>query len=195
MSSSVHLPVSGSRWLSPSFFLWHTLVPVVLAYILVAMPLLIGWMAGLLWFVLLMTTVRRYERRAQPRGALCAAALEVVIVVAIVAMAVAAPGKTRDKVLDRPVKLPKAEMTLAEIKELAEEGPRRESFPIHLSVRLQEADAATNVLFAREEMSLQEFVAAVESQTPIRHRFHSCGNGYTILEGEDCSFGMSLRRP
>lgn len=195
MNASVQSADGGATWLGARFFLWHVLVPVVLAYVLVVMVPPIGWAAGLLWSALLVISIRRYERRGQPRGALCAIALEAVIVVAIVVWAIAAPGKIKDEVLDRPVRLPKAEMTLAELKQLAEENPHWQSFPTHVSVQLRGIDASTDVHFRGRAMSLREFVADVESQTPLRHRFGSCGNGYTILGGEDCCFGMNLRDP
>jgi hypothetical protein len=64
-----------------------------------------------------------------------------------------------------------------------------------VSVQLRGVDASTDVQFRGRVMSLREFAATIESQTSLRHRFGSCGNGYTILGGEDCSFGMSLRDP
>lgn len=193
MGSSADMAIGSTKWLSLWFLLRHTLVPLILACIFVVMVLPIREAVGLLWLALLVIGLRRYERSGQPRGALCAAALEVVVVVGIVAMAVAAPGKTKEEVLDRRVKLPQAEMTLTEIKELAEEKPWRESFPTYVSVRLEKGDAPKVIHFSSEEMNLREFVATIESQSSLRHRFHSCGNGYTILWGEDCFSGLSLR--
>jgi hypothetical protein len=38
-------------------------------------------------------------------------------------------------------------------------------------------------------------MSAIEAQTPLRNRFHHCGNGATVLWGGDCYFGVGFRVP
>jgi hypothetical protein len=61
----------------------------------------------------------------------------------------------------------------------------------HVLNRVEGAERV--VRFPSKEPTIGEFIAAVESQTALRHRFHHCGNGYTILWGGDCSFGLFFR--
>jgi hypothetical protein len=60
---------------------------------------------------------------------------------------------------------------------------------------LLDADASQVVEWPARELSLRQFVEALETQTDLRHRFLSCGNGYSLLKGPDCGFGMILRNP
>jgi hypothetical protein len=53
----------------------------------------------------------------------------------------------------------------------------------------------TEIDFPKLEMTLREFVVAVESQSKLRHRFGHCGNGSTILFGGNCSFGLHFYDP
>ncbi|MGH7138598.1 MAG: hypothetical protein ACREHD_22865, partial [Pirellulales bacterium] len=49
------------------------------------------------------------------------------------------------------------------------------------------------IVFPDTNLTLRQFVGAIESQSTLRHRFGHCGNGSTILWGGDCSFGLHLR--
>ena len=114
--------------------------------------------------------------------------------VVVITVAAFAPVKVTDRLMERPVTIPKTEMTLAELNEYCQLH-RRGNLPIHIYVEFYEADSTRTVHWSAERMTLRQFIAALESQTPLRHRFSGCGNGWTILWGNDCSFGLSMRDP
>lgn len=106
------------------------------------------------------------------------------------------PGKYTEQVLDRPVSLNSQSYTLAELYEATARPLRTEiELPIRTAWGFAEEDADQLVAFGVRRMSLREFVETIESQTSIRHRFLHCGNGWTLLRGGDCSFGLLMRDP
>ena len=113
---------------------------------------------------------------------------------ATLTLAYFAPVKTTDDYLTRTAALPKTSISLAELAGVEE--------PPHMLLKLRGVSVSvpedeTNVVidFPSTELTMGQFVAAVESQSTLRHRFGHCGNGSTILWGGDCSFGLHLRRP
>jgi hypothetical protein len=71
----------------------------------------------------------------------------------------------------------------------------RPHLPIRTWLIVHESEVARVVHWLRLVLSLRDFVSTIEAQTRIRHKFHGCGNGWTILWGNDCSFGLGLRDP
>lgn len=118
--------------------------------------------------------------------------IHVVVGVAVIAMATAAPVKTKDRLLVRHVTLPKAEMSLGELKALADDDLRPFHFPVRVRISFEPVDSGRVVRWSGREMNLREFLAAIEGQTRLRHQFGGCGNGSTILFGGNCCFGVSL---
>jgi hypothetical protein len=110
----------------------------------------------------------------------------------IVLVAAVAPGKVEDRQRARHITMPKQVMTLAELAEPVEHGWHRFYY---CSVNVPTGQADRLVWFPSRELTVGEFISAVEAQTPLRHRFHHCGNGYTILWGGDCSFGLRFHAP
>ncbi len=113
---------------------------------------------------------------------------------AILALAHFAPVKTTDDYLTRKLSLPKTRITLAEMAKL-DAPPHR---PLHLlgvSISVPQDEADVVIEFPATELTMRQFVDAVEQQSTLRHRFAHCGNGSTILWGGDCSFGLHLRHP
>jgi hypothetical protein len=111
---------------------------------------------------------------------------------AVVLVAAYAPIKVVDQQKSRRITLPKQVMTLDELADPAEHGWNRFYY---CSVSVPEGMADRAVQFPSRELRVGEFIAAVEAQTPLRHRFQHCGNGYTVLWGGDCSFGLHFRVP
>jgi len=111
----------------------------------------------------------------------------------IVAAAVYRPTKIVEQQLQRQVKIPSTQMTLAELSYLA--AYDRQSFPIPTSLCLAEDDKETVITFSSRDLTLGKFLETLESQTVLRRRFMHCGNGYTVLAGGDCSFGLYVRDP
>ena len=103
-----------------------------------------------------------------------------------------APVKTVDALKLRPVSLPKLEWTLTEICEWVRD---RDNVPVDVSFDAPEADTAAIVRFPRKSLTLGDFIAAIERDSGRRHRFLHCGNGWTVLWGGDCSFGLRFEAP
>jgi hypothetical protein len=78
--------------------------------------------------------------------------------------------------------LPKREMTLAELSEPEAYGlpPSRQDY----QMTPPEGLADRMVRFPSTDLSVGEIIAAIECQSPLRHRFRpGCGNSATILWG------------
>ncbi len=102
------------------------------------------------------------------------------------------PAKQTEKCLKRNFELPATRMTLAE---LAYAAGYDRILPVRTSITFLEPDRDKLIQFPKRNLSVREFVAAIEQQTDLRHRFLHCGNGYIILNGGDCSGGLSIRDP
>jgi hypothetical protein len=82
-------------------------------------------------------------------------------------------------------------MTLAELSDPLRYGPNRPSLGYHLTP--PEGLDGRVVRFGSLNPTVREFIAAIESQTPLRHRIYGCLNGgWTILWGLDCITGVSF---
>jgi hypothetical protein len=58
-----------------------------------------------------------------------------------------------------------------------------------------DSDRDAFVRWPSSRPTLREFIEAIESQTLLRHEFGHCGNGWTLLRGGDCSFGLVIQDP
>ena len=103
------------------------------------------------------------------------------------------PTKIEDQLLRREIKLPATQMTLAELCYIA--AYDRQVFPISISFCFADADKETLIRWQSQDVTLGKFLDAIESQSVLRRRFMNCGNGYTILHGGDCTFGLYVRDP
>ena len=111
----------------------------------------------------------------------------------VAAAALYRPAKVIEQQLQRTVNLPSTRLTLAELSYEAAYG--RRSFPIQVSFCFADADKDIVVEWPHNDLTIGDFLAAIESQTVLRGRFVHCGNGYTVLGGGDCSFGLYVRDP
>jgi hypothetical protein len=111
---------------------------------------------------------------------------------AIVLLSAFAPGKIVEQQKARRIALPRQEMTVAELQSPMEHGLDRF---YRFSMSASDELAHQRVQFPARELTVDEFIGAIEAQTPLRHRFHHCGNGRTILWGGDCSFGLHFNAP
>jgi hypothetical protein len=118
--------------------------------------------------------------------------IQMIGMLAIVLVAAYVPVKVEDQQKSRRIVLPKRVMTLAEFADPVGHGWNRFYYR-SMSVPEGLTDRAVN--FPSRELSVGEFIAALEAQTPLRHRFHHCGNGSTLLWGGDCSFGLHFQAP
>ena len=179
-------------WLA--FLLRNAFLPSLLGAVAVVSVVPINFAAFGLWLVLLASCVWKQLRHQRRILAVTAVMIQVAVIVAIVTGAHLAPGKTTDRFLDRTITLPESRMTL---EELAGDpnAPRPEWRPFWVRISVPDDEKMQVIVFPETTISLRQFVSSVESQSTLRHRFAHCGNGWTILWGGDCSFGLHLRRP
>ena len=111
----------------------------------------------------------------------------------VAAAAAYRPSKIEEQLLRREFTLPATQMTLAELSYTATFD--RQAFPIALSFSFADADKETLIKWQSQDVTLGEFLDAIESQSVLRRRFMHCGNGNTILHGGDCTFGLYVRDP
>jgi hypothetical protein len=193
--SAPHSPLASSlspRELLSARMAAQLLAAVGLGAVVVAAPLPINFAALILWAVLV---GRWVKARARARGGQVWAVelgMQLATMAALILAAAAAPGKVVDRVKARRVALPRLAMTVAELREPLDHGL---TIPRFYSISAPDDLAGEVVRFPRADPTIREFIAAIESQTPLRHRFHHCGNGWTILWGGDCSFGVFFRVP
>lgn len=107
--------------------------------------------------------------------------------------AIICPVKTVDRVKARSMTLPRESLTVGELKEPQDHGPSRPT--LYYSISAPDNLIRNVVRFQSREPTVGQFIAAIESQTPLRHKFRHCGNGSSILWGGDCSFGLWFRVP
>jgi hypothetical protein len=105
--------------------------------------------------------------------------IHVVVGVAVIAMATAAPVKTRDRLLLRHVTLPKAEVSLGELKALADDELRSLHFPVRVRISFEPVNSGRVVRSSGREMTLRDFLAAIEGQP----RWFSNEACQSIMEG------------
>lgn len=113
---------------------------------------------------------------------------------AIVSAAAAAPVKTADRLKARPIILPKQAMTVGELQSPPDHGL---AWPARYRLGAPDDLAGRVVRFPARELTVGEFIAAIEAQTPLRHYYGSCGNGGgpSILWGRNCAFGLIFDIP
>lgn len=178
---------------SLTFLFWNGLLASLLGTIAVVSVFPLNFAALGIWlFVLVSRTGEQLRKRGSSHAA-NALLIQAIVMATIVTVAHVAPGKTTERFLDRTVTLSKSRLTLAELESEQWLGPERRPFWLQLSV--PENEKTTLIVFPETSITLRQFVHAVENQSPLRHRFGHCGNGWTILWGGDCSFGLSLQRP
>lgn len=166
----------------------HVLIATALAVTIVVLPM--GHMLMFFpWIIVVAVASRRETKRG--RGALTFGTYLVVTFFVVVA-AILAPVKTTESVLDRPMVLPRTELTIAEM-DRETNFENAEWLPRYIYVATTSDNADQQIRFRATDITLREFVDTIESQSGLRHRFMHCGNGSSILFGGDCCFGLRLR--
>lgn len=162
----------------------HILIATALALAIVVLPMGHVMMA-IPWIIVVAVASKR------GRGA-ATFATYVAVTLSIVSAATPAPLKTTERVLDRPLNLPKTELTIAEMDREAN-FEQVEWMPRYIFVATTSENADKQIQFRAIDITLREFTDTIESQSNLRHRFMHCGNGSSILFGGDCCFGLRLR--
>ncbi len=141
-------------------------------------------------------TTRARTRSGRSRFATVNCLVSMLIFFGLVGSAAAyRPSKTEDQLLQREIKLPATQMTLAELCYAASFNNDQHVFPVRISIWFADSDKDTLIKWDRQVVTLGEFLDTIESQTRLRRRFMHCGNGYTILRGGNCCFGIYVRDP
>jgi hypothetical protein len=174
-----------------AFFLRNALPAALLGLAAVVSVLPLNLIVFGVWLVLFPILVSKDHRPGFPGRTLGAFATHLAVMGLVVAAAHHAPGKATERYLDRELTLPSPRMTLAELSGdhvkprliwtsdlVTIEAPRREKEKV--------------IAFPGTTITLRDFVRAIEEQSTLRHEFGHCGNGWTILRGPDCSFGLRL---
>jgi len=158
----------------------RVLITLGFATAVVVTPLPINFAAFALWTILVARSVKHRVRASERRAGVGELVVQLVVMSVLVLAAALAPGKIVDRVKARQVTLPSQSLTIGELREPeTHELPRSFRYCIGASEDL--ADRV--VRFPAVELTVGEFIAAIEAQSPLRHRFGHCGNGSTILMG------------
>ncbi|WP_425618565.1 hypothetical protein NA78x_002274 [Anatilimnocola sp. NA78] len=163
---------------------FHFLNPLIIAVLIAVMPLPINLFGVLLAVALLWGTIRLQGWSAS--------IMPTAVIAITLTTATFAPFKSMARVYEMPIQLPKQSLTLGELAQFTE-ASRGTRCPISVSWSLTPAQSQTAVRFNSTEVSVQEFLATIESQTSLRPRFAYCGNGWTLLCGYNASGMVSLR--
>lgn len=111
--------------------------------------------------------------------------------------AILAPGKTADRLMAQEVTLPRARMTIAELREHAETF-RRDAYPLSVSFAAGVWNSKVNdeieIEFPAVKITFREYVQAVKTQGGLSGDFSSCGNCSSLLKGESCNFGYFFNK-
>ena len=143
------------------------------------------------WVVAAMIGVCVVGARRGLDAAVVASLTQLGVVGGCVALASVAPVKTVDRVLERRLVLPAASLTLGELQTYCD-GPAGWKLATHVSITEEQAQLKPVIQWPGREISVRQFIAAIETQTSLRHRFGGCGNGSSILFGSNCCFGLSF---
>ena len=111
----------------------------------------------------------------------------------IITIAILAPVKRIDAVVQKPVQLQSENMTVAELSEYCQFN--RPSLPLTIYIPAGVAVAKREIRFSGTQMPLHQFITEVEQQTGCSHRFAGCGNAYSVLYGEAYNFGLNFSPP
>jgi hypothetical protein len=175
------------------FVAMHALIAIALGsvFVIVVLPLHL-FVAGA-WLATLGDVARRHFKNGRPEWGRAAIAIQSVVLAAVILAAHIAPVKTVDKVREQSVVLPKIEMTLTELHEYAE-GVVAQRPRFVTGMMEPGAEALETVRFPARRITLGQFVESIEDQSRYHGRYSHCGNGWTVLWGGDCSFGLYLSR-
>lgn len=163
-----------------------------LGMVVVVMPIPINMLAMLVWAIAFVRGLRRGDWAERSGIRRANAIMQCVLMTGLIVGATYAPYKKTEEILARRVTLPKARMTLGELRDWIEIPSPSSGLPVRIIPSFDPREENQWVDWTARELSVREFLTELEEQTDLRHRFASCGNGWTLLGGEDCSFGIRL---
>ncbi|WP_254511038.1 hypothetical protein [Anatilimnocola floriformis] len=166
----------------------HIVIATSLAIAAVVLPLgpvllALPWLAVICW---------AYWRESKRQRLASTLLTYLTITTVVFVAAIVAPVKTVDRVLDTKVVLPKTEISLAEMND---DDSDNRWLSRYIRVGATQENAAQVIHFREREITLREFIETVETQSNLKHSVAHCGNGYSILYGGDCCFGLRMSEP
>ena len=172
------------------FWFWGHLAGALVAGGLISLSNSVNFGGTVLgWVVASMIGVCVVGARRGLDAAVVASLTQLAVVGGCVALASVAPVKTVDRVLERRLVLPATSLTLGELRTYFG-SPAGWKLATHVSITEEQAQLKRVIQWPDREVSVRQFIAAIEAQTPLRHHFGGCGNGSSILFGSNCVFGL-----
>ncbi|MEW4561128.1 hypothetical protein AB1K70_01295 [Bremerella sp. JC770] len=167
---------------------FDVVLPIVLG-ILFVLNIMLMVLVPIVWIALL--SVRANSRRDRQLSPLpIAGCLLSVLLFGTIVFAAASyePTKTKLQHLSREITFPTQDVELAELAFLTSRLNESRQFTIRFS--FPDADRHKTVRLPETTVTVKQLLDAIERDTGMTGRFHSCGNGYSVLQGEDCGFGL-----
>ena len=151
----------------------HAAIAIGFGAAIVATPIPINVAALVLWAVVVSRWAKSQAPTTDPLSGTRVIATQFVSMIVVVSAAAVAPVKTVEQRKAQYIELPQQVMSIAEM-----ESPAAHGLPGFYSFRAPEQFAGEVVRFPSRELTVGQFITAIEAQTPLRHRFGHCGNGW-----------------
>lgn len=100
------------------------------------------------------------------------------------------PTKWERQLMERQVTVPAKDITLADLSFYLSRW--NENRPILASFTFAETDKDKIIHLPSNSPTVRQTVEAIQRDSGIEGRFLHCGNGYSVLFGPDCSFGLNF---
>jgi len=141
-------------------------------------------------FLLLMRSNSRRDQNLSPLPLAGSVGGALIFGTIVAAAASYEPTKTRQKHLNRELTFSTKNIELAELAFLTSRENEDRHFTINYS--FCDADKHNVIHLTGTTVTLQQLLDAIERDTGMKGEFHSCGNGYSVLQGVDWGFGLSV---
>ncbi|MFN3150089.1 hypothetical protein [Bremerella sp.] len=100
------------------------------------------------------------------------------------------PTKWEQQLMERRVALPTNEILLADLSFYFSR--RNEDRPVLSSFTFRQEDRDKIIHLPSKNPTVRETLEAIQRDAGIEGRFLHCGNGYSVLFGPDCCFGLNV---
>ncbi len=169
------------------------LISLGLGLFLVATPLELAFLVVFIWPVLVFGWMERQTRSGSWRAGLRELSLQLFLMSSIVAAGIWAACKYEDQFRTWRIGLPNPVMSINEMRTAHGMTAR---FPYRRWVRFPDDFPNTTIRFPSRNLSMVEFIQAIEGQTPLRRNLiRGCANGSTILWGGNGAHGAYFEVP
>lgn len=173
-------------------FGFDLLLPTVLGLVVIG-PIAFALLALVIWFFIFSTRVRSRRQRGLAPVPILGTITTALIFLGIIYTAHSyQPVKTVEIELERKLSFPQLEMPLGDLGAWASRHSPTQR--ILASYQLAEADRNRMIQLPSRELTVREYLKVLDEQIRIDWKFRHCGNGYSILQGGDCCFGLHIRQ-